>query len=81
MKKGVMKVSNKVISVDIIVKKLMAYYNLNQEQFAEKFKVDKSQVTRWLNKNQVPRGELYVQLKDEYNKIKDEELPLFKNIQ
>lgn len=59
----------------------MAYYNLNQEQFAEKFKVDKSQVTRWLNKNQVPRGELYVQLKDEYNKIKDEELPLFKNIQ
>ena len=76
-----MKVSNKVISIDIIVKKLMAYYNLNQEQFAEKFKVDKSQVTRWLNKNQVPRGELYVQLKDEYNKIKDEELPLFKNIQ
>lgn len=73
--------SNKVISIDIIVKKLMAYYNLNQEQFAEKFKVDKSQVTRWLNKNQVPRGELYVQLKDEYNKIKDEELPLFKNIQ
>lgn len=72
---------NKVISIDIIVKKLMAYYNLNQEQFAEKFKVDKSQVTRWLNKNQVPRGELYVQLKDEYNKIKDEELPLFKNIQ
>ena len=76
-----MKMSNKVISIDIIVKKLMAYYNLNQEQFAEKFKVDKSQVTRWLNKNQVPRGELYVQLKDEYNKIKDEELPLFKNIQ
>lgn len=73
--------SNKVISIDIIVKKLMAYYNLNQEKFAEKFKVDKSQVTRWLNKNQVPRGELYVQLKDEYNKIKDEELPLFKNIQ
>lgn len=73
--------SNKVISIDIIVKKLMAYYNLNQEQFAEKFKVDKSQVTRWLNKNQVPRGELYVQLKDEYNKIKDEELPLFKGIQ
>ena len=73
--------SNKVISIDIIVKKLMAYYNLNQEQFAEKFKVDKSQVTSWLNKNQVPRGELYVQLKDEYNKIKDEELPLFKNIQ
>ena len=73
--------SNKVISIDIIVKKLMAYYNLNQEQFAEKLKVDKSQVTRWLNKNQVPRGELYVQLKDEYNKIKDEELPLFKNIQ
>ena len=72
---------NKVISIDVIVKKLMAYYNLNQEQFAEKFKVDKSQVTRWLNKNQVPRGELYVQLKDEYNKIKDEELPLFKNIQ
>ncbi len=65
--------SNKVISIDIIVKKLMAYYNLNQEQFAEKFKVDKSQVTRWLNKNQVPRGELYVQLKDEYNKIKDED--------
>ena len=59
----------------------MAYYNLNQEKFAEKFKVDKSQVTRWLNKNQVPRGELYVQLKDEYNKIKDEELPLFKGIQ
>lgn len=81
MKKGVMKMSNKVISIDIIVKKLMAYYNLNQEQFAEKFKVDKSQVTRWLNKNQVPRGELYVQLKDEYNKIKDEELPLFKGIQ
>lgn len=73
--------SNKVISIDIIVKKLMAYYNLNQEQFAEKFKVDKSQVTRWLNKNQVPRGELYVQLKDEYNKIKDDEPPLLKNIQ
>lgn len=72
---------NKVISIDIIVKKLMAYYNLNQEQFAEKFKVDKSQVTRWLNKNQVPRGELYVQLKDEYNKIKDDEPPLLKNIQ
>ena len=72
---------NKVISIDIIVKKLMAYYNLNQEQFAEKFKVDKSQVTRWLNKNQVPRGELYVQLKTEYDKIKDDEPPLLKNIQ
>ena len=72
---------NKVISIDIIVKKLMAYYNLNQEQFAEKFKVDKSQVTRWLNKIQVPRGELYVQLKTEYDKIKDDEPPLLKNIQ
>lgn len=72
---------NKVISIDVIVKKLMAYYGLNQEQFADKYKIDKSQVTRWLNKNQVPRGELYVQLKDEYNKIKDEELPLFKGIQ
>lgn len=76
-----MKVPNKVISIDVIVKKLMAYYGLNQEQFADKFKIDKSQVTRWLNNNQVPRGELYVQLKDEYNKIKDDEPPLLKNIQ
>ena len=76
-----MKVPNKVISIDVIVKKLMTYYGLNQEQFADKYKIDKSQVTRWLNKNQVPRGELYVQLKDEYNKIKDDEPPLLKNIQ
>lgn len=76
-----MRVLAKVTPIDTIVKKLMAYHGLNQEEFADKYKIDKSQVTRWLNKNQVPRGELYVQLKTEYDKIKDDEPPLLKNIQ
>lgn len=70
-----------ITPISTIVKKLMAYYGLDQQEFADKYRVDKSQVTRWLNNNQVPRGELFLRLRMEYDKIKDEELPLLKNIE
>ena len=70
-----------ITPISTIVKKLMTYYGLDQQEFADKYRVDKSQVTRWLNNNQVPRGELFLRLRMEYDKIKDEELPLLKNIE
>lgn len=70
-----------ITPISTIVKKLMTYYGLDQQEFANKYRVDKSQVTRWLNNNQVPRGELFLRLRMEYDKIKDEELPLLKNIE
>lgn len=70
-----------ITPISTIVKKLMAYYGLDQQEFADKYRVDKSQVTRWLNNNQVPRGELFLRLRMEYDKIKDEEPPLLKNIE
>ena len=70
-----------ITSISTIVKKLMTYYGLDQQEFANKYRVDKSQVTRWLNNNQVPRGELFLRLRMEYDKIKDEEPPLLKNIE
>lgn len=71
----------KITPISTIVKKLMTYYGLDQQEFANKYRVDKSQVTRWLNNNQVPRGELFLRLRMEYDKIKDEEPPLLKNIE
>lgn len=70
-----------ITPISTIVKKLMTYYGLDQQEFANKYRVDKSQVTRWLNNNQVPRGELFLRLRMEYDKIKDEEPPLLKNIE
>lgn len=62
--------------ISTIVQKLMAYYQLDRLRFAEKFRVEPSQVTRWLNKGQIPRGEVYLRLRMEYDKIKDKEPPL-----
>lgn len=70
-----------ITPISTIVKKLMTYYGLDQQEFANKYRVDKSQVTRWLNNNQVPRGELFLRLRMEYDKVKDEEPPLLKNIE
>lgn len=68
----------KKTTIEIIVKKLMSFYALNRQEFAEKYRVDPSQVTRWLNDGQVPNGEVYLRLHMEYDKIKDEEPPLLK---
>lgn len=76
-----MKVAEKKATpIKDIVNSLMTYYGLDQQEFALKFKVDKSQVTRWLNNNQVPRGELFMRLQKEYDAIKDEVPPLLKQL-
>lgn len=73
-------VEPKIVPIDKIVKTLMNYYGLDQQGFADKFRVDKSQVTRWLNNNQVPRGELFLRLRMEYDQVKDKVQPLLKEL-
>lgn len=66
--------------ISTIVEKLMAYYQLDRLRFAEKYRVEPSQVTRWLNNGQQPKTEVYLRLRMEYDKIKDKELPLLQMI-
>ena len=69
-----------ITPISTIVEKLMAYYQLDRLRFAEKYRVEPSQVTRWLNNGQQPKTEVYLRLRMEYDKIKDKELPLFQMI-
>lgn len=66
----------KPTSIKTIVTKIMTFYGLNQQEFADKYRVNPSQVTRWLNDGQVPNGEVYLRLHMEYDKIKNETPPL-----
>lgn len=61
-----------------MVNKIMSYYGLNRVEFARKFRVEPSQVTRWLDKGQEPFGETRLRFRMEYNKIKDKEPPILK---
>lgn len=67
-------------SISTIVETLMSYYGLDRLRFAQKFRIAPSQVTRWLNHGQQPKIEVYLRLRMEYDKIKNEEPPLFKMI-
>lgn len=55
-----------------MINKIMAYYGLDRLRFAEKYRFDPSQVTRWLNKGQQPRGEVYLRIRMEYDKVNSE---------
>lgn len=66
--------------ISTIVERLMAYYQLDRLRFAEKYRVEPSQVTRWLNNGQQPKTEVYLRLHMEYDKIKDKKPPLFQMI-
>lgn len=66
--------------IKTIVNFLMSYHGLNKQEFAEKYRVDASQVTRWCENEQKPRSEMYLRLLMEYQEHKDEELPILKQI-
>lgn len=63
-----------------MIKKLMEYHGLNQAELADKFKWERSQVSRWANDKSTPHGEVLLLLHEEYNKIKDEQPPLLKQL-
>lgn len=65
-------------SISTIVETLMSYYGLDRLRFAQKFRVEPSQVTRWLNKGQQPKIEVYLRLRMEYDKVRNEQPPLLK---
>lgn len=64
--------------ISTIVETLMSYYGLDRLRFAQKFRVEPSQVTRWLNHGQQPKIEVYLRLRMEYDKVRNEQPPLLK---
>lgn len=63
--------------ISTILRRLMYYYGLTQDEFAAKFNFDKSQVSRWLNNKSTPRGDVFMRLQEEYDKIEKAEPILF----
>lgn len=59
-----------------MINKIMAYYGLNRVDFARKYRIEPSQVTRWLDNGQEPRAEVRLRMRMEYDKIKDKEPPI-----
>lgn len=68
------------VKPDVMLKKLMEYHGVNQLQLAEIYKWDASQVSRWINGKAMPRGDVLLTIHEEYNKVKDEQPPLLKNL-
>ena len=68
-------------SISTMINKIMAYYGLDRLRFAEKYRFDPSQVTRWLNNGQQPRGEVYLRIRMEYDKVKNETMPILKQFE
>lgn len=68
------------VKPDVMLKKLMEYHGVNQLELAAIYKWDPSQVSRWINGKATPRGDVLLQINEEYNKVKDEQPPLFKQI-
>ena len=61
-----------------MVNRIMAYYGLNRVDFARKYRIEPSQVTRWLDRGQEPRAEVRLRMRMEFDKIKDLEPPILK---
>lgn len=49
--------------------RIMEYYRWTQQDLANYFKLNKSQVTRWMSGNQIPRAETYNAIKEKYDEI------------
>ena len=60
-------------SVREIIKTILRHKNWDKIELARHYKVAPSQVTRWLAGVQRPRGEVYLDMFLEYQKIKNEE--------
>lgn len=69
-----------IIDAKKMINAIMDYYALDRLRFAQKYKLQASQVTRWLNGSQVPKTETYLLIKEEYDKIKNKEPPQMKMI-
>ena len=63
-----------------MIEKIMDYHALDRLRFAQKYGLQASQVTRWLNDEQVPKTETYLLIKEEYDKIKDKDPPQMRMI-
>lgn len=55
--------------ISTIIEKIMDIKGFTQQEFADYYRFDKAQVSRWLNKDQQPRGEVYLRLRMEYDKL------------
>lgn len=50
--------------------RIMEHYHWTQQDLAKYFKLNKSQVTRWMSGSQIPRAETYDAIKEKYEEIK-----------
>ncbi len=58
-----------MVSTQKILFEIMRYYCWTQQDLANYFKLEKSQVSRWLSGKTVPRCETYNKLKEKYDEI------------
>ncbi len=69
-----------VENIKEMIEEIMTYYSLDRLRFAQKYGLQASQVTRWLNDSQEPKTATYLLIKREYDKIKDKDPPQMKMI-
>lgn len=58
-----------MVSIKKMLEDLMQHYDLTQVELANRYKISKSQVSRWLAGKTAPRAETYDKLKEDYEKI------------
>lgn len=59
-----------------IIYALMDYYEINQEQLADKLKTSASNISKWLNKKQSPNRQQQLKIVNLYNKTFSEEIKI-----
>lgn len=59
----------KLVSISKMIQDIMAYNSWNQQEFAQRFRFEPCQVSRWLQGKAMPRAESYILIKEKYDEI------------
>lgn len=58
-----------IVTIKTMLIKIMQYNGWTQQELCDRMKFQKSQVSRWLNKSQIPRTDTYIMIKNKYDEI------------